>query len=117
MFKKFVAYYKPHKKLFFADMTASLFISLIGLVYPIITNVMLNELIPNRKYKLIIAAGAGVLTLYVIRMLLRYFVQSTNFTFFPSKHITTMKACFIYNSIKSFMKMPIYPVSDFIFLY
>ncbi len=75
MLKKFISYYKPHKKLFIADMAASLLISLIGLVYPIITNVMLNELIPGKKYKLIIAAGVGVLALYVVRMLLRYFVQ------------------------------------------
>lgn len=75
MLKKFISYYKPHRKLFAADMAASLFISLIGLVYPVITNLMLNTLIPNRKYKLIIAAGAAVLFLYIIRMLLRYFVQ------------------------------------------
>lgn len=75
MLKRFIAYYKPHKKLFIADMVASLFISLIGLVYPVITNIMLNELIPNKKYKLIIAAGVMVLFLYVVRTLLRYFVQ------------------------------------------
>lgn len=75
MLKKFISYYKPHKWLFIADMAASLFISLIGLVYPVVTNVMLNELIPNKKYKLIIVAGTAVLALYFIRMLLRYFVQ------------------------------------------
>lgn len=75
MLKKFISYYKPHKKLFIADMAASLLISAIGMVYPIITNLMLNTLIPEKKYNLIIVAGLGVLTLYVIRMLLRYFVQ------------------------------------------
>lgn len=75
MLKKFISYYKPHRKLFIADMTASLLISAIGMVYPIITNLMLNTLIPEKKYKLIIVAGLAVLTLYVIRMLLRYFVQ------------------------------------------
>ncbi len=75
MLKKFISYYKPHKKLFIADMVASLLISAIGMVYPIITNLMLNTLIPEKKYNLIIVAGLGVLTLYVIRMLLRYFVQ------------------------------------------
>ncbi len=75
MLKKFISYYKPHKKLFIADMTASLLISAIGMVYPIITNLMLNTLIPEKKYNLIIISGLGVLTLYVIRMLLRYFVQ------------------------------------------
>lgn len=75
MLKRFIAYYKPHKKLFIADMTASLVISAIGMVYPVITNLMLNTLIPQKQYKMIIIAGLSVLLLYVIRMLLRYFVQ------------------------------------------
>lgn len=75
MLKRFIGYYKPHKKLFVADIAASLFISAIGMVYPIITNLMLNKLIPDKKYKMIIIAGAVVLLLYIIRTLLRYFVQ------------------------------------------
>ena len=57
------------------DMLASFFISLIGMVYPIVTNKMLNEYIPGRMYTTIITVGLFVLVLYVIRMLLRYFVQ------------------------------------------
>ena len=57
------------------DMLASLFISLIGMVYPMVTNRMLNDLIPNRLYREIVIAGVVVLVLYIIRMLLRYFVQ------------------------------------------
>lgn len=75
MLKRFVAYYKPHKWMFTLDMLASLLISVIGMVYPIVTNTMLNDLIPNRLYRQIIFAGVAVLILYVIRMLLRYFVQ------------------------------------------
>lgn len=75
LFKRFVQYYRPHKKLFVLDMLASFFISLIGMVYPIITNRMLNDLIPNKLYKAIIIAGLTVLGLYIVRMLLRYFVQ------------------------------------------
>ena len=61
--------------MFALDMLASLLISLIGMVYPIVTNKMLNEYIPNKMYKTIVIAGAIVLALYIIRMLLRYFVQ------------------------------------------
>lgn len=75
MLKRFVTYYKPHKWMFTLDMLASLLISVIGMVYPIVTNTMLNDLIPNRLYRQIIFAGVAVLILYVIRMLLRYFVQ------------------------------------------
>ncbi len=75
MLKRFMAYYKPHKKMFALDMLASLLISAIGLVYPIVTNNMLNIYIPNKQYRTIVIAGITVLGLYVIRMLLRYFVQ------------------------------------------
>ena len=57
------------------DLLASLFISIIGMVYPIVTNRMLNDYIPNKMYSTIVIAGITVLALYVIRMLLRYFVQ------------------------------------------
>ena len=75
MLKRFIAYYKPHKFMFALDMLASLLISIIGMVYPIVTNKMLNDLIPNRLYEQIIIAGVTVLILYIVRMLLRYFVQ------------------------------------------
>ncbi len=75
MLKRFVAYYRPHKKMLALDLLASLFISVIGMVYPVITRKMLNDYIPNRLYRAIVIAGAVVLILYVIRMLLRYFVQ------------------------------------------
>ena len=75
MLKRFISYYKPHKRMFFLDMLASLMISLIGMVYPIVTNKMLNEYIPEKMYSTIVIAGIIVLVLYVARMLLRYFVQ------------------------------------------
>ena len=75
MLKRFVAYYKPHWRLLTLDLLASLLISVIGMVYPVVTNKMLNDYIPNRMYRTIVIAGIIVLVLYVIRLLLRYFVQ------------------------------------------
>ncbi len=75
MLKRFVAYYKPHKKMLALDMLAALLISVIGMVYPIVTNKMLNEYIPNKMYTTIVIAGCIVLSLYLIRLFLRYFVQ------------------------------------------
>ena len=57
------------------DMLASLLISAIGMVYPIMTNKMLNLYIPEKMYDKIVIAGIIVLALYTLRMLLRYFVQ------------------------------------------
>ena len=75
MLKRFISYYKPHKKLFILDMLASLLISVIGMIYPIVTRTMLNDLVPNRNFRMIIIFGVSLLVLYFIRMLLRYFVQ------------------------------------------
>ena len=75
MIRRFIPYYKPHRLMFALDMIAALLISLIGMVYPIVTNRMLNDLIPNRMYRQIVIAGVIVLALYILRMLLRYFVQ------------------------------------------
>ena len=75
MLKRFIKYYKPHKKLLILDMVAALLISLFGMIYPIVTRKMLNEYIPNKMYSAIVIAGVIVLILYILRMLLRYFVQ------------------------------------------
>ena len=75
MLKRFLSYYKPHKKMMTLDMLAALMISVIGMVYPVVTNKMLNEYIPNKMYTTIVIAGVIVLALYFARMALNYFVQ------------------------------------------
>ena len=75
MLKRFLYYYKPHKKIFILDMLASLTVSIIGILYPIITRAMINDLIPNGKYTLLVLSGLALLVVYVIRMLLNYFIQ------------------------------------------
>ncbi|MBR2296679.1 MAG: ABC transporter ATP-binding protein [Clostridia bacterium] len=75
MLKRFIAYYKPHKTLFFFDMLASLMVAVIAIFYPIITRHMLNDFIPNEKFRLIVIFGSVLLGLYLIRSLLNYFIQ------------------------------------------
>ena len=75
MLRRFISYYRPHLRLFTLDMLATLIISLTGIIYPIITRRMLNDLIPNREYRLIVIFGIGLLAVYLVRMGLNYFVQ------------------------------------------
>ena len=75
MLKRFLAYYKPHKRIFIADMIAALLVSVVGVFYPVITRTMLNDLIPNRNYRMIVIFGLSLLGLYFVRMLLNYFIQ------------------------------------------
>lgn len=75
MFKRFCSYYKPHLKMFSLDMIASLLISLIGICYPILTRKVFNVYVPEENIKMIILFGGILLVIYIIRMLLRFFVQ------------------------------------------
>ena len=75
MLKRFIKYYRPYKGIFTLDMIAALFISLIGLLYPIITNTILDDFIPENNIRGIVIAGVIILVCYLIRMYLRFFVQ------------------------------------------
>ncbi len=75
MLKRFIRYYRPHRLIFTLDMLAALLVALVGIVYPIITREMLNELIPNKEYRQIVIAGLGLLVLYLVRMGLNFFIQ------------------------------------------
>ena len=75
LLKRFLAYYRPHMKIFSLDMCASLLVSLIGIVYPIVTRTMLNDLIPNRNYRMVVVFGLTLLCLYMCKMGLNFFIQ------------------------------------------
>ncbi len=75
MIRRFIQYYKPHKKMFLLDMLAAFLISVCDLVYPMITRNMLNEYIPNQKLRLLVMSALILLLIYMIKMLLTYFVS------------------------------------------
>lgn len=75
MLKRFLSYYKPHKRTFTLDMLASLIVAMVGIVYPIITRAMLNDYIPQKEYTKIIVFGVVLLGLYGVRLALNYFIQ------------------------------------------
>ena len=74
MIRRFIGYYKPHRKLFFADLAAALLLAACDLVYPMITRTMVNEFIPDKLVgKLLIWAGI-MLVIYAAKLGLNYFV-------------------------------------------
>ena len=75
MLKRFVHYYKPHKKIFILDLIASFLVAAIGIGYPIITNMLMKDFIPNNNVNGIIISSIILLVIYLVRMLLRYFIQ------------------------------------------
>lgn len=70
MIKRFISYYKPHKKIFIMDLIASLLLSVCSMVYPLITNRMLK----NPQVKPLITWAIILAAIYLIRCGLNYFV-------------------------------------------
>lgn len=74
MLKRFCSYYKPHMKVFIADMAAAFLLSVCSMIYPMITRQMLIDFIPNREVKLLVIWAAILLGIYAVKYLLNYFV-------------------------------------------
>ncbi len=80
MIKRFLSYYKPHRKLFFLDMSCAFLVAAIDLAFPMFTRYLLQDYIPAMKagtsgslqvfFTLIAAALAAIL----IRTFLQYIV-------------------------------------------
>ena len=80
MLKKFISYYKPHWKLFVIDMLCAVIISVVDLLFPIITNKVLRDIDPENGYlydslmKALISIGIILVIFYVVRFLLSYVI-------------------------------------------
>ncbi len=74
MIKRFIEYYKPHKKLFYIDMFFALLISIFDLIFPMFTRRMINEIIPNGRMDLLIRWSIVMIFLFIIRYISTYIV-------------------------------------------
>lgn len=75
LLKRFVAFYKPHKKLFIIDMLCAFLISVFNLAYPFITKQIINDYVPNKLLCLLLASSFALLALYAIKAVLNYVLQ------------------------------------------
>ena len=75
MFKKFISYYRPYKKLFFMDLFSAFMVALIDLVYPMLTRNIINDVVPNKNIKMLFVFCIVLLTIFVIKAGLNFFMQ------------------------------------------
>jgi len=76
MIKKFAAYYKPHMKLFIADMFCALLLAVCDLIYPMITRNMLNKYIPNNQIRLLVTWAVILLLISLSRNIIVFAMSS-----------------------------------------
>lgn len=72
--KIFIQYIKPHSRLFVIDMTLSLMVALIDLVFPIISRWSMQRLLPSGLYQVFFAVMGIILFTYVLRGIFTYLV-------------------------------------------
>ena len=75
MLRRFLAYYRPHRTLFFLDLLAALLYAGCNLIYPSFSRTIVNELIPDRNLAMIAVFAAILLGIYLLKMGLNYFMS------------------------------------------
>lgn len=61
--KRFIAYYKPERRLLFMDLVAASLIALLDLMFPMITRTFMKDFIPDQNLQAVLLwTGALVLT-------------------------------------------------------
>jgi ATP-binding cassette subfamily B protein len=72
--KLFFSYYKPHLKIFAADMCCAAFMAAVDIAFPVMTRYIINSSLPNSHYKFFFMIIAVIFGLYVLRTAASYFV-------------------------------------------
>ncbi len=72
--KRFFAYYKPHRKLFFFDLICSFTISVCNMFYPMIARNIMNDYVPNENLRLLIIWAIALACIYLLKCVLNYIV-------------------------------------------
>lgn len=76
--KRFLQYYKPYKGIFFMDLFCALIMCIVDLAFPLILSYCTGSFFlksSNEILKGIFVLGIGLLVMYVIRALCRYYVS------------------------------------------
>ncbi len=75
MLRAFVPFYRPHRKLFYLDMACALVVSLLDLVYPMLTREVLDHVIPTGQLNRLVWLCVGLFAIYLVKAGLSYFMQ------------------------------------------
>ena len=75
LIRRFFGYYAPYRRLFFLDLLAAVLLSACNLVYPIFSRSIINVYIPNGNLRMILLFAGLLLTVYLAKTGLTYFVS------------------------------------------
>ncbi|MBD2846714.1 ABC transporter ATP-binding protein [Paenibacillus sp. IB182496] len=72
--RRFFAYYRPYKKLFFLDFGCAVVAGLLELAFPLIVSRFIDDLLPTGNWPIIVLVSFGLLAVYALNTALMYIV-------------------------------------------
>lgn len=79
VFKKFVSYYKPYKRMFYMDMLCAIGVSAVDLAFPQILNFFTRSFFVNSPEKILGILGVlalGLLLMYCLKYACQYYITT-----------------------------------------
>ena len=77
----FLSYFKPHKGLFFLDMSCALLVALVDLGFPLASRYAMNQLLPERAFAAFFSVVGIMVVAYVLRSVMLYVISYWGHTF------------------------------------
>lgn len=81
MFKTLFRYFKPHKKIFMADMFCAFMVAAVDLAFPLVSRRAMYDLLPENKYRAFFAVMAIVAIAYLLRAFAQFIMTYWGHTF------------------------------------
>ncbi|GAA3021973.1 ABC transporter ATP-binding protein [Tetragenococcus solitarius] len=74
MLRRFFSYYRPYKPLFLLDFSCAIIAGILELAFPIAVNQVIDKIMPQNNFRIILLACVGLLLFYIINTALQYVV-------------------------------------------
>ncbi|MCA0173955.1 ABC transporter ATP-binding protein [Bacillus sp. RAR_GA_16] len=74
MLKRFFSYYRPYKWLFILDFVSAIIVGVLELAFPLAVNQVIDRLLPEGDWGIILLACAGLLLIYLLNTCLHFIV-------------------------------------------
>lgn len=81
LFRIFLSYFKPHRRLFAMDMFCALLVAAVDLAFPLVSRWSINTLLPEGSYLIFFVVMGTMAAAYLIRALLYYIICYWGHTF------------------------------------
>lgn len=81
MIKLLLKYFKPHKKIFLADMFCAVLVAAVDLAFPLISRNVMYSMLPEKKYRAFFIIMFAVMIFYIVRSFAYYVMTYWGHTF------------------------------------